>query len=167
MYWIRRMLHYKKKKKPELVNSYSTFLNYWIRSRTLQSANLLIINYEQPVIRCLGSMYGFGGITILREVKDWATEEMKKMGISSKYGTTKDSGGASAWISLTMGSNLDEGGEGEGRKGVAYSKKWQVSLCVTLHGAETLNIHSYLCVLLWLAVGDLLKLWHERSDNYT
>lgn len=66
----------------------------------------------------------------------------------SKYGTTKDSGGASAWISLTMGSNLGEGGEGEGRKGVAYSKKWQVSLCVTLHGAETLNIHSYLCVLL-------------------
>lgn len=112
-------------------------------------------------------MYGFGGITILRGVKDWATEEMKKMGISSKYGTTKDSGGASAWISLTMGSNLGEGGEGEGRKGVAYSKKWQVSLCVTLHGAETLNIHSYLCVLLWLAVGDLLKLWHERSDNYT
>lgn len=112
-------------------------------------------------------MYGFGGITILRGVKDWATEEMKKMGISSKYGTTKDSGGASAWISLTIGSNLGEGGEGEGRKGVAYSKKWQVSLCVTLHGAETLNIHSYLCVLLWLAVGDLLKLWHERSDNYT
>lgn len=58
------------------------------------------------------------------------------MGISSKYGTTKDSGVASAWISLTMGSNLGEGGEGEERRGWHTARSGRF-LCVTLHGAET------------------------------
>lgn len=53
------------------------------------------------------------------------------MGISSKYGTTKDSGVASAWISLTMGSNLGEGGEGEGRRGWHIARSGRF-LCVSL-----------------------------------